>query len=376
MKTIYFDNAASTPLFEEVNNLMFDIQKTTFGNPSSTHQEGRKLKAIIEQSRKDIAACIGAQPSEIIFTSGGTEADNMALYNAVRNLNVEVILTSSLEHHAVLKTVEVLSESNEVELILIPNNHLGELDFQFIEEKLAQFGNKCLVSLMWVNNEIGNVLDVEKVGALCKHYHSYFHTDGVQSVGHLPMDLSELNIHFMAASAHKFHGPNGVGFLYVKNNSPFKGFIHGGAQEKGARAGTESPAAIAGMALALKKIHQSFDQAQEKLLALKKYALDQFKKEIPDINFNGLSDRLDFSSPSILNLALRGNQQMMLFQLDMKGIIVSGGSACQSGSNSGSHVIQALNHNQNQTSLRVSFSEFNTKDEIDALVSGIKEMMV
>lgn len=375
--SIYFDNAATTPMDAEVVKVIGQTMISTFGNPSSTHQFGRAAKVKIEQARKDIAKLLHVNSSEIIFTSGGSEADNLILINAVKNLGINRIISSKMEHHAVLHTLDFLEKEYKTEIIYLNTNKVGEIDYLQLEE-LLQENKKTLVSLMYVNNELGNLLDIQKVSDLCSQNNALFHSDTVQAIGHYKINLQKTPIDFITASAHKFHGPKGTGFAYIKKGFGIQPMLLGGAQEKGARAGTENVPNIVGMAFALKKSMQNLKEEQNEILELKKYFIEQLKLNIKGIRFNGLSENLQKSSYIITNVLFPKEKPMLLFQLDLKGIAVSGGSACQSGSNKGSHVLNEILSPEDlqKPSVRFSFSKYNTKDEINALIGVLKELVL
>ncbi|EDO25341.1 predicted protein, partial [Nematostella vectensis] len=333
MKTIYLDNAATTPIDKEVIEVMHQSMLENNGNPSSIHQVGRKAKASVETARKNIAKYFNVDASEIIFTAGGTEADNLILHNAVTNLGVEVIITSKIEHHAVLHTVAYLQEQYSIEVLFVEIDEDGSINLKHLEQLLAANTNKqCLVSLMYVNNEIGNLLPLDAVCGLCEKYKALFHSDTVQAIGHYPIDLQKTPIDFMAASAHKFHGPKGVGFAYFKKGVGIQPMLHGGNQEKGARSSTENVHSILGMEKALAIAITNIEKDANYLTSLKKYFIDALTVNFNDVKFNGLSADVDKSSYTILNVRFARANSMLLFHLDLKGIAVSGGSACQSGS--------------------------------------------
>jgi cysteine desulfurase len=377
MKKIYLDNAATTPVYEEVIAAIAESMRAVFGNPSSTHQYGRTAKASIENARKKIALQVGATASEIIFTSGGSEADNLILNNAVENLGVTRIITSQLEHHAVLNVVEQLKNQQKVAVQYVKTNEDGILDLVDLRALLSSEKDKTLVSLMLVNNEIGTILEVEKIGVICKEYKALFHTDAVQAVGHFDIDLDSLAVDFLAASAHKFHGPKGIGFAYFKKGFGVKPMLYGGAQEKGARAGTEAVSLIVGMEMALHQSLLNWKHDVSYIYDLKKRFIELLQEEIPLLKFNGASSDLKKTTVTILNVRLPKELPLLLFQLDMLGISVSGGSACQSGSNQGSHVLKSLLSPKHQlhTSLRFSFSKFTRWEDLQYVVSILKEKL-
>ncbi|WP_027879931.1 cysteine desulfurase family protein [Mesoflavibacter zeaxanthinifaciens] len=378
MKSVYLDNAATTAILPEVVNTMTEVLTNTFGNPSSTHNYGRNAKAIVEQARKTIAKQLNVSSSEIIFTSGGTEADNLILQSAVKDLGVKTIITTKIEHHAVLNTIIYLSEHYDVEIIYLDLDENGQINYNQLVEFLNSKDN-VLVSLMHVNNEIGNILDIKKVANLCQENKALFHSDTVQSIGHYNLDLQDIKVDFVAVSAHKFHGPKGVGFAFIRKNSGLHPIIFGGEQERGQRAGTEALHNIAGLEKAFKIAYQNLEVDKAYITNLKSYCLKQLKKEIPSVKFNGLSDTLENSAYTIINLRLpeiSKDATMVQFHLDLKGIACSRGSACQSGSTKNSHVLEEILAKEalKKASLRVSFSKFNTKEDVDYLVNVLKEL--
>ncbi|WP_139958177.1 cysteine desulfurase family protein [Flavicella sediminum] len=378
MRKVYLDNAATTPMYDEVIAEMTNSMKTMYGNPSSTHQFGRTAKSAIENARKTIANLLKVSASEIIFTSGGSEADNLILNNAVVNLGVTQIITSKIEHHAVLKTVNELHLLHKVKISFVDIDEKGTVDLVHLRSLLADENHKSLVSLMFVNNEIGNILDVKKVATICKEYKAFFHSDAVQAIGHLPVDLEELAVDFVAASAHKFHGPKGVGFAYFKKGMGVKPMLFGGEQEKGARAGTEAVHSILGMEKALKMSLENLTEDSLYLENLKSDFLVNLQKEIPSVKFNGLSGDVSKSTSTIVNVQLPKEYAFLLFHLDMKGIAVSGGSACQSGSNKGSHVLNTILSETEaiHTSLRFSFSKFTKQEDLQYVIAALKEKVL
>ena len=377
---VYFDNAATTPLYPEVVEKITEVLSNTYGNPSSTHALGRGAKSLIEYSRKQIAKELNALPSEIIFTSGGTEADNFILHSCVRDLGVQVVISSLIEHHAVLHTLEVLAKEYPIQIVYVNLTERGDIDLQHLKNLLEQYTEKkVLVSLMHLNNEIGNILPLKEVATLCKEKGAYFHSDTVQSVGHYPINLQEIPVDFITASAHKFHGPKGVGFAFIRKGIALHSIITGGEQEKGLRAGTEAVHNIAGMEVAFNLCYKNLDKNTEKLKNLKQYFIHQLKHHFPEIVFNGTSESLKESSYAIVNVgfpALQQQDNTLLFQLDLKGIACSKGSACQSGSVQVSHVLSAFMPKEalQYPSLRFSFSAFNTIEEVDFLIESLKEI--
>ena len=360
MEPVYFDNAATTPIREDIINAMTEVMRTNYGNASSSHSIGRSSKSLIEKSRKVIAGYLNVSAGEIIFTSGGTEADNLILNSAVRDLDVTHIITSKIEHHAVLHTVEQLQDQYHITVSYVNIKTTGDIDMSHLEQ-LLQTENKTLVSLMHINNEIGNILDIKKVAHLCKTNNALFHSDTVQSIGHYKLDLQDIPIDFLAAAAHKFHGPKGVGFAFIRKNTGLKPLFFGGEQERGLRAGTESVHNIIGTEKALKIANDNFEQEYEYIKGLKAYFINTIKSKIPEVTFNGNSEDLEKSTYTLVNVCLPVSPKkasMLLFQLDLKGIACSKGSACQSGSSQNSHVLSEIlsETDLKKPSIRFSFS--------------------
>ena len=376
VKNVYFDNAATTPIRAEVVDVMHEVLKDNFGNPSSTHAFGRSAKTQIETARKSIAKHFNAHPQEIIFTSGGTESDNMLVRCAVQDLGVETVITSKIEHHAILHAVEYLAERKLATVLYVKTDADGAVDYTDLAHLLAADDSKKLVSLMHINNEIGTILDLERVSNLCKTHDALFHTDAVQGVGHYAIDLEQIAVDFLSAAAHKFHGPKGIGFSFVRKNSALQPFILGGSQERGLRAGTESVHNIVGMAKALEIAYTKLEEEQQYLKQLKAHAIKQLTDAFPDIHFNGCCSDMERSTFTLVNVALPISEEkasLLNFHLDLNGIACSKGSACQSGSAKGSHVLEevvpvAL---KNWPSIRFSFSVFNTQDDVDYLVKTL-----
>ena len=378
MKLVYLDNAATTPVDKEVIDVMHQSMLENNGNPSSIHQFGRRAKASVETARKNIAKHFNVSASEIIFTAGGTEADNLILQNAVTNLGVEVIITSKIEHHAVLHTCNYLKEIHQIEIVYVDLESNGNININHLEKLLeTNKGKKCLVSLMYINNEIGNILPIKNISELCKNNNALFHSDTVQAIGHYNIDLQVTPIDFIAASAHKFHGPKGVGFAYFKKGFGIQPMLHGGDQEKGARSSTENVHSILGMEKALEIAISNIKRDTNQLTELKNFFITELQNCFSDILFNGKSAELDHSSYTILSVRFAKANAMLLFTLDLNGIAVSGGSACQSGSNKGSHVLEAIlsEKEAEKTSIRFSFSKNTTKEEINYTVLKLKELL-
>jgi cysteine desulfurase len=377
MNAIYLDNAATTNIYQEVIEVMQTSMAENFGNPSSTHQFGRKAKATVETARKNIAKHFNVSAAEIIFTGSGTEADNLILYNAVLNLGVTRIITSKIEHHAVLHTCEFLQQSRNIILEYVNVDVFGNIDELHLATLLKASEEKTLVSLMMINNEIGNMLSMDSVANLCKLNQALFHSDTVQAIGHYQLDLQKTTVDFIVASAHKFHGPKGVGFAFFRKGFGILPMLHGGDQEKGARSSTESVHAILGMEKALEIAHNGLQKDISYIEGLKVYFISELKKISKDICFNGLSEDLEKSSYTILNVRFPIKNDMLLFSLDLAGIAVSGGSACQSGSNKGSHVLAEIlfGGEEDKTSIRFSFSKFTKKEDLAVTISKLKGLL-
>jgi len=378
MKTVYFDNAATTQIREEVIDRMSDVMKLNFGNPSSTHSYGRQSKSLIESSRKRIASHFNVSASEIVFTSGGTEADNLVLRSAVRDLGVTEIITSKIEHHAILHTIDQLVKDYKISVQYVKLESDGSINFLDLESLLANATKKQLVSLMHINNEIGNKLDIKGVAQLCKTNGALFHSDTVQSVGHYKLDLQDIQIDYLAASAHKFHGPKGVGFAFLRKNSGLRASIFGGEQERGLRAGTESIHNIVGMDEALNIAYQHLETESAYIKNIKSYCIEQLKATLPNVSFNGLSQDAELSTYTLINVCLPISSEkaaLLQFKLDLKGIACSKGSACQSGSSQNSHVLTEILDEAHllRPSVRFSFSKFNTKADVDYLIQVLQE---
>ncbi|MDG3583405.1 cysteine desulfurase family protein [Galbibacter pacificus] len=378
MQKVYLDSAATTQVREEVIAKMQEALANCYGNPSSTHSFGRSAKTQIEKARKTIAKQLNASPSEIIFTSGGTEADNMILRCAVRDLGVKHLITSKIEHHAVLHTVEQLEQEYGVKVSYVDLNNCGTPSLESLEELLKNSEAKTLVSLMHVNNEIGNMIDIDAFADVCKEYNALFHSDTVQSIGHWEWDLQKTKVDFLTAAAHKFHGPKGIGFAYIRKNIPLKQLIHGGEQERGFRAGTEPFHNIVGLEEAFVLAYENLDEERAYVTGLKNYFMESLESALPGVKFNGNCASNDKSTYTLVNVCLPFSAEkgaLLLFQLDIKGIACSKGSACQSGSSTGSHVLTEILSEEDlqKPSVRFSFSKYNTKEELDYVVNCLKE---
>lgn len=373
--SIYLDNAATTPLDPEVFEAMRPFMLENFGNPSSVHGHGRKVRAALEQARKKVAELIQCTPGEIIFTSGGTEADNAIIVSSVHTFGLQHIISSPLEHHAVTHTVETLAKQGIVQLHHVKLDEKGHVILDDLEQLLKEFPN-ALVSLMHANNEIGNLLPIEDVGALCRQYNAYFHSDTVQTMGHYRHDMRKLQVHGMAAAAHKFHGPKGAGFMYLNKEKKIQPFLHGGAQERNMRGGTENVYGIMGLAKALEICYREMEEHESYIKGLKAFMIEKLKSAIPGVSFHGDSDNLERSLYTVLNVSLPESEEneMVLFNLDLQGISASGGSACSSGATTGSHVLGALYPGSQRGAVRFSFSKYNTREEIDFTVEKLAEL--
>ncbi|HIX54807.1 MAG TPA: cysteine desulfurase, partial [Candidatus Sphingobacterium stercoripullorum] len=344
-----------------------------YGNPSSIHSHGRQAKTLVEKARKTVAQLLGVSPAEIFFTSGGTEADNMALRCSIADLGIKHVITTPIEHHAVLHTLEELHKKGDIKLILLSIDDKGDIDLQELRDLLAAHP-ETMVSIMHANNEIGNIYDIQQIAAICDEHKAFFHSDTVQTIGHLPLDLSNTTIDFITASAHKFHGPKGVGFLYINGKNKINPLIFGGAQERNMRGGTENIYGIVGLAKALELSIQNMQEHRDHVVKLKSHMIDALKEHIPGVSFNGRSAEIENSLYTVLNVSFPCTEMMdmLLFNLDIKGISASGGSACSSGSNIGSHVLHAIKADSERPSIRFSFSKFNTIEDIDKTVEILK----
>lgn len=373
---VYLDNAATTAMDDRVIEAMLPFMRQHYGNPSSVHSHGREVRSAIEKARKKVAELLNASPAEIFFTSGGTEADNTALVCGIETHGIKYAITSHIEHHAVLHTLEECAKKGKVKLSLLDVNDKGEINLDQLRE-LLQANPNSMVSLMHANNEIGNINDLAAIGSLTKEYGAFFHSDTVQTMGHFVHDLKNLPVDAIVAGGHKFHGPKGSGFLYVRKDKKIHPFIHGGAQERNMRGGTENVIGIVGIAKALELAYEDMAGHRAHIEGLKKHFIELLKQEIQGVEFNGLSADFEKSLYTVLNVSLpvsEENRGMLLFNLDLHGISASGGSACSSGATVGSHVLRAINHDPERESVRFSFSRFTSKDEIDYTVEKLKEL--
>jgi cysteine desulfurase len=372
---VYLDNAATTPLDKEVFDAMAPFMLEHFGNPSSIHSHGREVRAAIERARKTVAGLLNTSPAEVFFTSGGTEADNAAIVCTCRSLGIKHAITTKLEHHAVLHTMELLEKQEGVQLSYLRHDERGNLDLEHLEELLAN-QPQTLVSIMHANNEIGNLNDIEAIGEICRKYNAIFHSDTVQTMGHYQHDLQQLKANFIVGSAHKFHGPKGVGFLYCDAETKIQPLIQGGAQERNMRGGTENVYGIIGLAKALEIAYRDMSEHQKHIQSLKDRMIHQLREQMDDVSFNGLSELGDKSLYTVLNVSLPASDinEMLLFSLDIAKISASGGSACSSGANTGSHVLRALECDPSRGSVRFSFSKYNTPEEVDYAAETLAKM--
>ena len=375
MSRIYFDNAATTALDEEVLSAMMPYLTEKFGNPSSIYSYGRETKMAIESARKSVAKILNAHPAEIFFTSGGTESNNTAIQGAIHDLGCKHIITSEIEHHAVSHTVMHLDNMNMVKVDYVKLLPDGHIDMEDLEKLLSASQERTLVSLMHANNEIGNIMDIDAVGNLCNVYNAIFHSDTVQTVGHFPFDLRNTPVHFITGAAHKFHGPKGAGILYINENIRIKPFLHGGAQERNMRAGTENIYGITGFAKALEIATGNYETDSAYIGTLKFYMHDKLKQHLPGVGFNGDVSGCSLYTVLSARFPKTEKSEMILFNLDINNICASGGSACTSGAEQGSHVIRAINNDPNYITVRFSFSKHNTKEEIDAVVKILVDLV-
>lgn len=372
---IYLDNAATTPLDPRVLDAMMPYFTEKFGNPSSIYSYGRETRLAVENARKSVARTLNAHPAEIFFTSGGTESSNTAIFAAVRDLGCTHIISSPIEHHATLHAVEHLHKRGEASLSFVQVRPDGHVDLEDLERLLAESGEKTLVTLMHANNEIGNITDIHAVGEMCKTHNAIFHSDTVQTVGHFPFDLRNTPVHFITGAGHKFHGPKGIGLLYINENVRIQPLMHGGAQERNMRAGTENLYGIVGFARALELATAAFDEDRAHIHDVKMYMMERLRTDLPSVTFNG--DPEGSSLYTVLNVGFPKTEksEMMLFNLDINHICASGGSACTSGASQGSHVIRAINSDPNRIAVRFSFSRHNSREEIDQVVDLVKTLI-
>ena len=372
---VYFDNAATTPISKKVLDKMIPYMEDGFGNPSSIHKRGREIKSVIEKSRSKVADILSCEPGEIFFTSGGTEADNMFIINTVLEKKIDTIITSKVEHHAVLHCCDYLNKTQNINIKYVSISDNGEVDLDDLE-KITSNNKNSLVSLMHGNNEIGNINDLKTISKICEKNNVVFHSDTVQTVGHYAIDLNKINIQGIVGSAHKFHGPKGIGFLYLNNKHKISPFIHGGAQERNMRGGTENVYGIVGLSEALTLAYEHMATHKEKIIELKSHMIESLRQKVKGVKFNGLSSDLDNSLYTVLNTSIPNvdDQQMFLFNLDINNIAASAGSACSSGSDSGSHVLKEIKTEEGFVNVRFSFSKYNSIEEVDYVINKIVEI--
>jgi len=376
MHRVYFDNAATTPISEEVVQAMVPVLREQFGNPSSIHAEGRQVRALLENARKTVAKCIGASMADVFFTSGGTESNNMAIKCSVRDLGVRRIISSPTEHHCGIHTIETVERESGVEVVWLPVDSQGRILLADLEHALAAgTDKKTLVSLMHANNEIGTMLDVDGVSALCRQYGALFHTDSVQTIGHFPWDVQKTPVSFLSGAAHKFHGPKGVGFIYINPDNPIHPFIDGGGQERNMRGGTENVYGIVGLAKALELAIAELDTRTEHIRSIRQYMLEQLQESFEDIRFNGDYDGHCLYTVLSASFPPSPKNEMLLLSLDIAGVSASGGSACSSGAEKGSHVLEAIGADPGRKSIRFSFSHYNTREEVDFVVEKLRAIL-
>ena len=372
---VFLDNAATTPMAPEIINMMSEMMKTHFANPSSVHSYGRESKIVVENARKKIASLLNTSPGSIFFTSGGTEADNMAIKCGIHDHKITHAITSKLSHHAVLYPLEDLEKEGIIKLSYVNIDENGVVDLNHLEE-LLQNNPRTFVSIMHANNEIGTIQDIKAIGDLCKEHKAIFHSDTVQTMAHFPFNMQELQVDFMAASAHKFHGPKGVGFVYISEDIQIKPMLRGGGQERNMRAGTENIYGIAALSMAMAMAYENLEEETNYIKGLKKYMMEKLKSEIEDVQFYGKCTDLENSLYTVLSCHFPETDiaEMLLFNLDILGVACSGGSACSSGSSKGSHVLTEIVPDSKRPGIRFSFSKYNTKEEIDYTIEKLKEL--
>lgn len=376
MPRIYFDNAATTPISEEVIQAMIPVLREQYGNPSSIHAEGRQVRALLETARKTVAKCIGASMADVFFTSGGTESNNMAIKCAVRDLGVRRIISSPTEHHCGTHTIEAMAREHGVEVVWLPVDARGRVDLDALEQALAAGqGIKTLVSLMHANNEIGTLLDVDRVSAICREHGALFHTDSVQTIGHFPWDVTQTPVSFLSGAAHKFHGPKGIGFIYINPDNIIHPFIDGGGQERNMRGGTENVYGIVGLAKALELATADMEARTAHIRDIRQYMLERLREAFDDIQFNGDYDGDCLYTVLSVSFPPSPKNELLLLSLDIAGVSASGGSACSSGAEKGSHVLEAIGADPARKSIRFSFSHYNTRAEVDAVIEKLRAIL-
>lgn len=370
---VYLDNAATTPVHPLVVEAMMPVLANQFGNPSSIHGYGREVRSLIEKARKTVAQLLNCAPSEIFFTSGGTEANNTAIRCTITDHDVKHAITSKIEHHAVTHTLEDMEKRGLIKLSYVKIDDKGRVNMVDLERLLME-NSKTFVSLMHANNEIGTTTNMFTVGDLVRKYDGIYHCDTVQTMGHFKHDLKNTPVDFVSCAAHKFHGPKGVGFIYINSRLKIHPFITGGAQERNMRGGTENVYGIIGLSKALELSYQTIQEDKEYITGLKNYMIGKLNDEIPEVKFNG--DVGEESLYTVLNVSFPPTDigEMLLFNLDIAGIAASGGSACSSGSEVGSHVLTGIGSSPERPAVRFSFSKFNKKEEIDFVIEKLKEL--
>ena len=374
-RRVFLDNASTTPMHQEIIDMMSDMMKSTFANPSSVHSSGREAKVIIENARKTIADLLNTSPGSIFFTSGGTEADNMAIRSTIQDYNIKHVITSKIAHHAVLYPLQDLENKNIIKITYVDIDNDGIISLSHLKDILKN-NSRTFVSIMHANNEIGTIQDIKKIGEICNDYNAIFHSDTVQTIGHYPFNMEDLNVHFMAASAHKFHGPKGVGFIYISDKIKISPLLRGGGQERNMRAGTENVCSIAGLSMAMQIAYKNLEEETNYIKGLKKHMIKRLKTELNDVQFYAKCTDLENSLYTVLSCHFPETDisEMLIFNLDILGISCSGGSACNSGVSKGSHVLKEVFPDSKRPGIRFSFSKYNTKDDVDFTITKLKEL--
>ena len=374
-RRVFLDNASTTPMHQEIIDMMSDMMKSTFANPSSVHSSGREAKVIIENARKTIADLLNTSPGSIFFTSGGTEADNMAIRSTIQDYNIQHVVTSKIAHHAVLYPLQDLENKNIIKITYVDIDNDGIISLSHLKDILKN-NSRTFVSIMHANNEIGTIQDIKKIGEICNDYNAIFHSDTVQTIGHYPFNMEDLNVHFMAASAHKFHGPKGIGFIYISDKIKISPLLRGGGQERNMRAGTENVCSIAGLTMAMQIAYKNLEEETNYIKGLKKHMIKRLKTELNDVQFYAKCTDLENSLYTVLSCHFPETDisEMLIFNLDILGISCSGGSACNSGVSKGSHVLKEVFPDSKRPGIRFSFSKYNTKEDIDFTITKLKEL--
>ena len=374
-RRVFLDNASTTPMHQEIIDMMSDMMRSNFANPSSVHSSGREAKVIIENSRKTIADLLNTSPGTIFFTSGGTEADNMAIRSTIQDYNIQHVVTSKIAHHAVLYPLQDLENKNIINITYVDIDNDGVISLSHLKDILKK-NSRTFVSIMHANNEIGTIQNIKKIGEICNDYNAIFHSDTVQTIGHYPFNMEDLNVHFMAASAHKFHGPKGIGFIYISDKIKISPLLRGGGQERNMRAGTENVCSIAGLAMAMQIAYKNLEEETNYIKGLKKHMIKRLKTELNDVQFYAKCTDLENSLYTVLSCHFPETDisEMLIFNLDILGISCSGGSACNSGVSKGSHVLKEVFPDSKRPGIRFSFSKYNTKEDIDFTITKLKEL--